>query len=127
MADVTGSKSSTIQFVVCLSLRGPIKPGVYKVDDATIDVSYPAQVTLGLPGPIHLPVGASTLFVVSWDDIETKTTKLLQGKSYERHLPIHDVLALISRLLMAFKLVRIGHADGMRIRTVGISDTLFFL
>jgi hypothetical protein len=126
MAEATDSEAPTVQFVVCISLRGPIKPGDYKVGGKKINVSYPSQVALGLSGPIHLPVGLSTLFIVSWLDVSKKTSELLESKSYERHLPIHDSLALISKLLMAFKLVRIGHADGMRIRTVGISDTLFY-
>src|SRR5262249_22989756 len=33
---------------------------------------------------------------------------------------------LINKLFIAFKMVRVGHADGMRLRTVGISDTLFY-
>lgn len=126
MTDSTNGKPLTIHFVVCLSLRGPIKPGDYRVENATINVSYPDQFALGLPGPIYLPAGASTLFIVSWEDDKRRTAELLKSKSHERHLPIHQVLTLISKLLMAFKLVRIGHADGMRIRTVGISDTLFF-
>ena len=120
------SSPAKIDFVVCLSLQGPIIPGNYKVKYATINVSYPNQVGTGLPSPIKLPKGVSTLFIVSWLDAKGRTRKALKSKSFDRHLPIYVALNLISRLLMAFKLVRIGHADGMRIRTVGISDTLFY-
>jgi hypothetical protein len=115
-----------IEFIVCVSLQGPITPGDYSVENATINVSYPDHVDLGLPSPINLPIGVSTLFVVSWLDTKGRTQGQLKNNSFERHLPIYAALDLISKLLMAFKLVRIGHADGMRIRTVGISDTLFY-
>lgn len=126
MADAADTETTIVQFAICLSIRGPIRPGEYKVDKAKIEVSYPTQIALGLPGPVYLPVGCSTLFTVSWQDKDNSTSKMLESKSQERHLPIHDALALISKLMMAFKLVRVGHADGSRIRTVGISDTLFY-
>jgi hypothetical protein len=115
-----------IDFFVGISLQGPIIPGDYLVEYATVSVSYPDQVALGLPSPIKLPKGASTLFKVSWLDTDGRTKAFLQSKSFERNLPIYAALGLISKLLMAFKLVRVGHADGMRIRTVGIADTLFY-
>jgi|ERR1700734_381248 len=115
-----------IKFAVCIALQGPIIPGEYNVDFARIVVDYPNQVSVGLPSPLNLPKGVSTLFVVSWVDKNGRTKEYLESKSFERHLPIYAALDLINKLLMAFKLVRVGHADGMRIRTVGISDTLFY-
>jgi hypothetical protein len=117
--------AAEIKFFICVSLQGPIIPGDYSVENATINVSYPEQVDLGLPTPIKIPKGVSTLFIVSWTDKKGKTVTFLKSKSFERNLPIYEALTLISKLLTAFKLVRVGHAEGMRIRTVGISDTLF--
>jgi hypothetical protein len=117
---------SKIDFLVCLSIQGPILPGDYRVGHADINVSYPDQVHLGLPGPIQLPKAGSTLFKVSWVDIDGRTKAHLTSKSFHRNLPIYDALSVVGKLLTAFKLVRVGHADGMRLRTVGISDTLFY-
>jgi hypothetical protein len=117
---------SKIDFFVCLSIQGPILPGDYRVGHANINVSYPDQVDLGLPRPIQLPKAGSTLFKVSWVDMDGRTKAYLKSKSFHRNLPIYEALNLVSKLLTAFKLVRVGHADGMRIRTVGISDTLFY-
>jgi hypothetical protein len=117
---------ANITFVVGISLRGPIVPGEYDVDYAKIRVFYPDHVEAGLPSPIRVPTGVSTVFVVSWVDTSGKTREHLKSKSFERHLPIHSALDLINKLFIAFKLVRVGHADGMRLRTVGISDTLFY-
>lgn len=122
----TSKPTSRIEFFVCVSLQGPIEPGDYDVGEAKINVSYPEQVDFGFQAPIPLPKGCSTLFKVSWNDTNGQTEAYLKGKSFHRHLPIYQALNLISRLLSAFKLVRVGHADGMRIRTVGIGDTLFY-
>jgi len=116
---------SKIEFFVCLSLQGPIVPGDYRVGRADINVSYPDQFDFGL-GPIQLPKGGSTLFKVSWPDTDGRTKAHLESKSFHRKLPIYEALNLISKLLTAYKLVRVGHADGMRIRTVGICDTIFY-
>ncbi|MCP5281044.1 MAG: hypothetical protein H6930_05565 [Rhodoferax sp.] len=75
---------------------------------------------------LELPKSLSTLFVVSWEDKGGKTSSRLNGKGFERHLPIYDALAAISDLLLAYKLVRIGHADGRGLRTIGIGDTLVY-
>ena len=119
-------KVSKVEFLVCLSLQGPILPGDYSVGNATINVSYPDKFAFDFLGQIELPRASSTLFRVSWVDKRGKTQAQLKSKTFHRNLPIYQALNLISRLLTAFKLVRIGHADGMRIRTVGIGDTLFY-
>ncbi len=127
MEEKTESNAKLVRFVVGVSIRGPIEPGEYKVGDATIFVSYPTEVSLGFPGPVFLPVGCSTVFDVVWSDAGGKAALLLDKPTYHQHLIIHDVLALVSQLMMSFKLVRVGHADGMKVRTVGVSDTLFYL
>jgi len=127
MTAPTGSEPlAKIRFAIGVALQGPILPGEYAVDGATVAVSYPDTIDVGLPTPLNLPKGVSTLFIVSWLDKNGRTKGFLESKSFERHVPIYSALDLISKLLMAFKLVRIGHADGSRIRTVGISDTLFY-
>jgi hypothetical protein len=126
MSIAAETSASRIKFAVGIGLQGPIVPGAYEVENARIVVDYPDQVPVGLPSPLKLPRGVSTLFTVSWWDKKGQTKKCLESKSFERHLPIYFALDLINKLLMAFKLVRVGHADGMRIRTVGISDTLFY-
>lgn len=114
-----------IAFTVAVGVRAPIVPGNYQVRDRTVNVSYPPQVTLPF-GVIALPKSLSTLLVVSWDDGSGRTANWLHSNSFERHLPIYDVLSTISELFLAYKLVRIGHADGRGVRAVGIGDTLFY-
>jgi hypothetical protein len=110
-----------------MGIRGPIAEGDYNVGDAKISVSYPQQIKLGfLPGPIDLPKSLSTVFTISWQDKNGITAGRLRSKSFERHLPIYDAIDRINEILLAFKLVRIGHADGRGLRTVGIGDTLFY-
>lgn len=115
----------TISFTVGIGIRGPIEPGEYLVRNYHLQVSYPAVVNLGY-NSCEMPKSLSTVFVVSWEDHDESTAKLLQSKTYERHLPIYDVLNVISELLQAYKLVRIGHADARGLRTIGLYDTLFF-
>jgi len=115
-----------ITFYVGMGIRGPIAEGDYNVEDTKISISYPPQINFGLPEPIDLPKSLSTLFTVSWQDKNGRTATQLRSKSFERHLPIYDVIDKINEILLAFKLVRIGHADGRGIRTVGLGDTLFY-
>lgn len=116
----------TITFYVGMGIRGPIAEGDYNVGDAKISISYPTQIDFGLPEPIGLPKSLSTLFKISWQDKNGRTAAQLRSKSFERHLPIYDAIDKINEILLAFKLVRIGHIDGGGIRTVGIGDTLFY-
>lgn len=116
---------SKITFTVCVGVRAPIEARDYDVANAKVSVSYPHTINLGFT-TIELPKSLSTLFVVSWDDTNDKTANRLRSKSFERHLPVYDALGAINELLLAFKLVRIGHADGLGIRTVGIGDTLLY-
>jgi hypothetical protein len=114
-----------ISFTVCVGLRGPIEAGEYDVANKKVTVSYPNAVDINF-AKFDLPKSLSTLFVVSWKDNSNKTiTNRLQSNSFERHLPLYEALEAISELLLAYKLVRIGHSDGMGIRTIGIGDTLF--
>lgn len=116
-----------ITFYVGMGIRGPIAEGDYNVGNAKIGVSYPQQINFGLlPGPIDLPKSLSTVFTVSWQDKNGRTAARLRSKSFERNLPIYDAIDKINEILLAFKLVRIGHADGGGLRTVGLGDTLFY-
>jgi hypothetical protein len=117
----------TITIYVGMGIRGPIVEGEYDVEDTKISISYPQQLKFGfLPGPIDLPTSLSTVFTVSWQDKNGRTAAQLRSKSFKRHLPIYDAIDKINEILLAFKLVRIGHADGRGIRTVGLGDTLFY-
>jgi hypothetical protein len=116
---------NTITFTIGIAMSPPIEPGQFQVRDYTIDVSFPDHVQLP-GGPVPLPPYLSSVFVVSWVDAQGITASQLRSNTYERHLPRHEALAAISELLLAFKLVRIGHADGTAVRTVGVDDTLFY-
>lgn len=117
--------TSKISFTVAIGVRGPIAPGNYQVGRKNINVSYPEGINIGL-GTLELPKSLSTLCVVSWEDKSGKTVANLRSRGFERHLPIYEALGAISELLLAFKLVRVGHADGRGLRTIGIGDTLLF-
>jgi hypothetical protein len=114
-----------ISYVVGIGVRGPIAPGTYSVGRKRVDVSYPPGLNLGF-GFVEFPKSLSTLFVVSWEDKGGKVEAKLRSRGFERSLPVYDALGAISELLLAYKLVRVGHADGSGLRTVGIGDTLVF-
>lgn len=116
---------SQISFTVGVGVRGPIAPGIYTIGRKSIAVSYPPGINLGFT-ILELPKSLSTLFVVSWEDKGGKVSSSLNGKGFERHLPIYEALSAIAELLLAYKLVRIGHADGRGLRTIGIGDTLVY-
>jgi hypothetical protein len=116
-----------ITFCVGIGIKGPIAEGDYHVRDANIHVSYPHQVNFGIhQSPIILPKSLSTVFTVSWKDRNGRTARHLRSNSFETHLPIYEAIDKINEILLAFKLVRIGHVDGCGLRTVGINDTLFY-
>lgn len=107
-----------------VGIKGPIKPGVYRVAKTTVSISYPRIFCPpGFP-QIDLPKALSTLFEVTWDDEDGKDAQKLQSKSFERFSLIYFALDIINELLLAFKLVRLGHSDSLGIRTIGIGDTL---
>ncbi|MDR7269666.1 hypothetical protein J2X20_002295 [Pelomonas saccharophila] len=119
-----------VAFVVGIAVRGPIAPRAYQIGSKRVSVSYPEQFILrGAPqtAPLvfPLPSGRSTQFVVEWDD-DGRCVAALQSSGFERHLVVYEALGAISELLLAFKLVCIGHADGRGVRTIGIGDTLYF-
>jgi hypothetical protein len=62
----------------------------------------------------------------AWNDRHGRTASQLRSKSFERHIPIYEAIDKINEILLAFKLVRIGHAESCGLRTVGINDTLFY-
>lgn len=115
-----------ITFYIGIGIRGPIAEGDYSVGGAKVHVSYPSQINIVGLGPIDLPKSLSTVFTVSWNDREGKMARQLRSKTFERHLPIYEAIDKINEILLAFKLVRIGHAEGCGLRTVGLNDTLFY-
>jgi len=116
---------SRVSFTVGVGIRGPIAPGIYTVGRKEIEVSYPPGINIGF-AVIEFPKSLSTLFVVSWEDKGGKVASRLTGPGFERHLPVYEALSAIAELLLAYKLVRIGHADGRGLRTIGIGDTLVY-
>lgn len=106
-------------------MRGPIGVAEYHVGQKHIQVSYPPAINLGF-ATIDFPKSLSTLFVVTWQDRSGAVSARLRSSGFERHLPIYEALSAISELLLAFKLARVGHADGRGLRTVGIGDTLIY-
>lgn len=114
-----------VTFTVGIGVRGPIAPGKYLVGRKEVEVSYPTSINLGF-ATLELPKSLSTLFVVTWEDKGGKVASRLKEKGFERHLPIYDALAVIAELILAYKLVRVGHHDGQGLRTVGIGDTLVY-
>lgn len=104
-----------------MGIRGPIAEGDYNVGDTKISISYPQQVNFGFPqGPIDLPKSLSTVFTVSWQDKDGKTAARLRSKkSFDRLMPIYYAIDKINEILLAFKLVSIGKADGLGLRTTG--------
>ena len=116
-----------ITFCIGIGIRGPIAEGDYDVGNAIVHVSYPQQISFGIhQSPIDLPKSLSTVFTVSWNDRHGRTASQLRSKSFERHIPIYEAIDKINEILLAFKLVRIGHAESCGLRTVGINDTLFY-
>lgn len=116
---------STIEFFIGAGIRGPIAAGSYHVGQIEVQVSYPSVVDFGM-GPQVLPQGLSTLFVASWDDPTNKDANDLKSQTYHRHLVVHKAINAINEILLAFKLVRLGHIDSCGLRTIGIYDTLFY-
>jgi hypothetical protein len=121
---------ATITFYICAGVRGPIEPDDYLVRGKRINVSYPAGIDLGARpqglGWVELPKSLSTQFIVSWEDADGMLTAQLRSNTFERYLPLYEALGAISELLLAYKLVRIGHYDGIGLRTVGKGDVLIY-
>ena len=93
--------------------------------ESDVTVSYPTSVNLGFE-VIPLPIGLSTLFVITWRDKSGEDTEFLQAQTHHRHLVIHKALSEINKILQAYKLVRMGHVDAAGVRTIGKYDTLFY-
>ncbi|WP_457579160.1 hypothetical protein [Ensifer adhaerens] len=117
---------SMITFIVIVSMEGPIEPGRYQVGDVSIEVAYPKTINIGMPSPLVLPSGASTQFIVNWKDKRGQTATQLNQNSFERYVPLQRALLAINNMIEAFKLVRVGHADGLKLRSVGAADTLLW-
>ena len=123
---VSSSPTKTIGYHIVVSLLGPIISGQYSVGDCVIDVSYPEFLIIPPRGPVPLPSGMSTMFKVSWGDKSGEDLRKLESKTSVRLEPFYFALAQINELLIAFKLVRIGHINGLEVRMVGEADCLFY-
>ncbi|WP_459456383.1 hypothetical protein [Rhizobium sp. No.120] len=118
-------QNAEICYTIVLPVRGPIEPTLYIVDGKQIRVSYPSEIQIDSSWTIQLPT-TSTRFDVTWRDRKNRTRARLESNSFERYLPLQDALYAANKLIEAFKLVRVGHADGLRLRSVGKGDTLFY-
>jgi hypothetical protein len=116
----------TIEYGIVVLMRGPIEPKAYQIGDKIVHVSYPEKVDLGFSGPVYLPEGLSTFFQVSWIDRGGRTEVRLQSQSFERYAPLQEALDAINALVEAFKLVRVGHSDGLSLRSIGVADTMVY-
>jgi hypothetical protein len=111
-----------IEARLALAICAPINPGDYVVRDVTISVSYPTQITVG-PQIIDLGRGIATTFAVRFRDTKDDFASDLRKYHGSRQL-LFFVLERINELLIAYKLVRVGHLDGWGIRTVGEYDVI---
>jgi hypothetical protein len=123
--DISDELPARIEYHIVAALRGAIISGNYKVGETQIQVSYPTHVNIAPGGPLLLPTGLSTMFIVQWNDITGKTVTRLRLAGIEHFEPFHFALGQINELLLAFKLVRIGHINGLEIRTIGEADCIF--
>ena len=113
-----------ITYCIGIRMRGPVAIGSYDVGDCKLEVSYPEHIFDGSQ-QLQLPVGENTVFTVSWPDKNGRDAARLHSKSFDKFFPVRKALWAINELLLAFKLVRIGHADGSGLRTIGDGDILF--
>ena len=125
VGNIGGRQLSTIKFCIGIGISGPIAADSYQVRDYLVEVSYPKVFNFGL-GPEEMPRGRSTLFIVTWEDPENIDSGHLRSKTYHRNMVVHKALAAINEILLAFKMVSIGHLDSSGLRTIGIDDTLFY-
>lgn len=120
----TPAANTKIQYHIVAAVLGPIISGSYDIGKAVICVSYPTFVVIPSKGPVPLPNGMSTMFKVEWDDHTGDDLKKLQSKDSSRLEPFYFALSQINELLLAYKLVRIGHLNGSEVRTIGEADCL---
>lgn len=113
-----------IDYHIVVAVLGPIISGNYEVGKTTIQVSYPPFINIASCGLAPLPNGLSTMFRVMWEDSTGEIVKQFRSKGLERHEPLYYALEQINELLLAYKLVRIGHINGSEVRTIGEADCL---
>jgi hypothetical protein len=116
-----------IEYHIVVALLGPIISDIYPVGKSKIQVSYPSVIIIPQLNPIPLPNGLSTMFQVRWEDPTGEIIAQLRSKGFERFAPLYYALDQINELLLAYKLVRIGHMNGSEVRTVGEADCLFYV
>jgi hypothetical protein len=67
------------------------------------------------------------MFQVRWEDKTGEIVAKLQSKGAKRFEPLYYALEQINELLLAYKLVRIGHINGSEVRTIGEADCLLYV
>ncbi|MBP2557790.1 hypothetical protein J2857_000541 [Neorhizobium galegae] len=118
--------ANKVIYHIAVGFRGSIDVGSYNVARTVVNVLYPDAFMFGFPpflDRIDMP-RTSTLFTVTWDDQKGKTQAQFEGH-VERQLPLLKALKSINQLMDAYKLVRLGHAEGLHLRRIGTGDTLF--
>ena len=113
-----------IEYQIVVAVLGPIISGNYTVGRTTIQVAYPSHLNIERLGSIPLPNGLSTMFRVMWQDTTGEIVAKLNSKGADRFQPFYFALEQINELLLAYKLVRIGHINGSEVRTIGEADCL---
>lgn len=116
-----------IEYHIVVAMRGPIISRAYSVGNSSVKVVYPGSVVIPSFGTLAFPEGLSTMFQVAWEDVDGATVNKMESKGAERFEPLYDALDQINEVLLAYKLVRIGHLHGREIRTVGEADVLFWV
>jgi hypothetical protein len=113
-----------IDYHIVVAVLGPIISGNYPIGRTTIQVSYPPLIDIAPFGPVLLPNGMSTMFRVMWEDATGDTVAKFHLNGLERYEAFYFALEQINELLLAYKLVRIGHINGSEVRTIGEADCL---
>lgn len=85
---------SKITYIIVAGIKGLIKEGTYAVNEAKVTVSYPNAINVGFR--VTLPRALSTLFQVTWDDLDHKDANNLRSKSFARELPLYKALDSIN-------------------------------
>jgi len=121
----------TIEYTIVIGMICPLEPGNYQVGGTQVEISFPREIPFGYPvGSVRLserlPEEVSTVFRVRWPDHGGKIEARFRAKGFEVHLSLEKAFRAINQLISAYKLVRVGHSEGITLRTVGVADTLLY-
>lgn len=116
-----------IEAHLAVAIRGPLLPGIYRLNEAEIIVSYPSSAQL-LGKEWELPRGLCTTLVVAWAEKDGRPRKEVIAFYHDSATrpALGRALTYINQLFMAYKLARLNHIDTRHIRTVGEADVLYF-